>query len=155
MLTHIGGQFSRVVQQRHEFRHPCRNCGNIRVVWMLCARCWPCATACGLPFCHLRFSGRYGDRPTQSQQCLNDEENVTTTLMTTPPLSTPADDSRSFGFLVDATTPLTRTHSSQVDRQCLGQSTSEGCLDLSLLPSSLVVPCMSRSTTHPLTIAPT
>ena len=95
---------------------------------------------------------RIPGRPTQSQQCLNDEENVTNALTTTPPLGTPTDDSRSFGFLVDATTPLTRTHSSQVDRQCLGQGASEDCPDLSRSPSPLVVPCTtSRSTTHPLT----
>ena len=94
---------------------------------------------------------RIPGRPTRSQQCLNDEENVANSLMTTPPLGTPADDSRSFGLLVDATTPLTRTHSSQVDRQCLGQGASEDCPDLSRSPSPLVVPCASRSTTHPLT----
>jgi len=80
----------------------------------------------------LSISGSVEDRipglPMQSQQCLNDEENGTNALMTTRPLSTPTDDSRSFGFLVDATDLLACTHSSHMDHQCLGQSATKDCL---------------------------
>ena len=88
----------------------------------------------------------------QSQQCLDDEEDGTNALTTTRPPRTPSDDSRSFGILVDSTSPLRRAHSPQVDRQCLGQCTPEVCPALSRSPSPSVVPSTStRSAIHPLT----
>ena len=88
-----------------------------------------------------------------SRRCLNDEENWTSAPATTRPLCTPSDDSRSFGFLVDATSPLRRTHSLQMDHRCLGQCAPEDCPDLSRSSSPPVIPSTSRSTTHPLTLS--
>ena len=91
--------------------------------------------------------------PPMSQQCSNDEDNGTNALTTTQPLCTPSDDSRSFGFLVDATSPLRRTHSPQMDHRCLGQSAPEDSPDLSRSSSPPVISSTSRSTTHPLTLS--
>lgn len=91
--------------------------------------------------------GTIPDPPIPGQQCLNDEEDGTNAPTTTRPPPTPSDDSRSFGILVDSTSPLSHTHFPRMDRQCLGQCAPEVCPALSRSPS----PPVARSATHPLT----